>query len=90
MSINMNTDLLWKIFTVLLGTLIMPLAGWVWNTNVQLAELQNDVSYLQTEVATIEEELKKVDDVALTLVAVERDIQHVREILNRIEELIVQ
>ena len=90
MSLNMNTDLLWKIFTVLLGTLIMPLAGWVWNTNVQLAELQNDVSYLQTEVATIEEELKKVDDVALTLVAVERDIQHVREILNRIEELIVQ
>ena len=90
MSLNMNTDLLWKIFTVLLGTLIMPLAGWVWNTNVQLAELQNDVSYLQTEVTTIEEELKKVDDVALTLVAVERDIQHVREILNRIEELIVQ
>jgi hypothetical protein len=90
MSLNVNTDLLWKIFTVLLGTLIMPLAGWVWNTNVQLAELQNDVSYLQTEVATIEEELKKVDDVALTLVAVERDIQHVREILNRIEELIVQ
>ena len=90
MSLNVNTDLLWKIFTVLLGTLIMPLAGWVWNTNVQLAELQNDVSYLQTEVTTIEEELKKVDDVALTLVAVERDIQHVREILNRIEELIVQ
>ena len=90
MSLNMNTDLLWKIFTVLLGTLIMPLAGWVWNTNVQLAELQNDVSYLQTEVEAVEEELKKVEDVALTLVAVERDIQHVREILNRIEELIVQ
>ena len=90
MSLNVNTDLLWKIFTVLLGTLIMPLAGWVWNTNVQLAELQNDVSYLQAEVTTMEEELKKVDDVALTLVAVERDIQHVREILNRIEELIVQ
>ena len=60
MSLNMNTDLLWKIFTVLLGTLIMPLAGWVWNTNVQLAELQNDVSYLQTEVEAVEEELKKV------------------------------
>ena len=44
MSINMNTDLLWKIFTVILGTLIMPLAGWVWSTNVQLAELQNDLS----------------------------------------------
>ena len=59
MSLNMNTDLLWKIFTVLLGTLIMPLAGWVWNTNVQLAELQNDVSYLQTEVEAVEEELKR-------------------------------
>ena len=31
----MKTDMLWKIFTVILGTLIMPLAGWVWNTNVK-------------------------------------------------------
>jgi len=70
--------------------LIMPLAGWVWSTNVQLAELQNDLSHLETQVDTVQEEMKKVDDVALTLVGVERDIQHVREILNRIEELIVQ
>ena len=48
------------------------------------------IFHLETQVDTVQEEMKKVDDVALTLVGVERDIQHVREILNRIEELIVQ
>ena len=27
----------WKIFTLCMGALILPLAGWVWNTNVALA-----------------------------------------------------
>ena len=86
----MKTDKLWKIFTVLLGTLIMPLAGWVWNTNVKITELQNDLGDVEAEVASLSEEVEKYEEATRTLIGVERDIQHVREILNRIEELIVQ
>tara|TARA_R110000824_G_scaffold246800_1_gene435967 strand:+ start:526 stop:786 length:261 start_codon:yes stop_codon:yes gene_type:complete len=86
----MKTDMLWKIFTVLLGTLIMPLAGWVWNTNVKITELQNDLGDVEAEVASLSEEVEKYEEATRTLIGVERDIQHVREILNRIEELIVQ
>jgi outer membrane murein-binding lipoprotein Lpp len=86
----MKTDMLWKIFTVILGTLIMPLAGWVWNTNVKVAELQNDLGDLEAEVSSLGEDVEKYEEATKTLIGVERDIQHVREILNRIEELIVQ
>jgi|TARA_Y100001973_G_C5138608_1_gene301706 outer membrane murein-binding lipoprotein Lpp len=86
----MKTDMLWKIFTVILGTLIMPLAGWVWNTNVKITELQNDLGDVEAEVASLSEEVEKYEEATRTLIGVERDIQHVREILNRIEELIVQ
>ena len=86
----MKTDMVWKIFTVLLGTLIMPLAGWVWNTNVKITELQNDLGDVEAEVASLSEEVEKYEEATRTLIGVERDIQHVREILNRIEELIVQ
>jgi len=86
----MKTDMLWKIFTIILGTLIMPLAGWVWNTNVKITELQNDLGDLESEVASLSEEVEKYEEATRTLIGVERDIQHVREILNRIEELIVQ
>ncbi len=82
--------MLWKIFTVILGTLIMPLAGWVWNTNVKITELQNDLGDVEAEVASLSEEVEKYEEATRTLIGVERDIQHVREILNRIEELIVQ
>ena len=82
--------MLWKIFTVIFGTLIMPLAGWVWNTNVKVAELQNDLGDLEAEVSSLGEDVEKYEEATKTLIGVERDIQHVREILNRIEELIVQ
>jgi len=85
-----KTDMLWKVFTVVLGTLIMPLAGWVWNTNVKVTELQNDLGDLESEVASLSEDVEKYEEATRTLIGVERDIQHVREILKRIEELIVQ
>ena len=36
-------DDLWKVFSLLMSVLVLPLAGWVWNTNVKVAELQNDL-----------------------------------------------
>ena len=37
-----SIEKIWKVFTVVLGVVIVPLAGWVWNTNVAVAQIQND------------------------------------------------
>ena len=40
---TITKDDLWKVFSLLMSALVLPLAGWVWNTNVKVAELQNDL-----------------------------------------------
>ena len=83
-----DQDMLWKIFTVALGALIMPLAGWVWSVNVEVAQLRNDLGDLEEQAAKLEEHADEQEDAAKTLIGVEKDVQHIREILHRIEELV--
>ena len=83
-----DQDMLWKIFTVALGALIMPLAGWVWSVNVEVAQLRNDLGDLEVQAAKLEEHADEQEDAAKTLIGVEKDVQHIREILHRIEELV--
>ena len=40
---NITKDDIWKVFSLIMSVLVLPLAGWVWNTNVKVAELQNDL-----------------------------------------------
>ena len=83
-------DWIWKIFTVVLGVLIMPLAGWVWSVNVEVAQLRNDVGDLEVQVAELEEQVEENEETTRTLIGVERDVQHIREILDRIESLVTR
>jgi hypothetical protein len=68
----------------------MPLAGWVWSVNVEVAQLRNDLGDLENNFAQIEDKVKDLDDASRTLIGVERDVQHIREILDRIETLVAQ
>tara|TARA_Y100000034_G_C6694679_1_gene306050 strand:- start:269 stop:544 length:276 start_codon:yes stop_codon:yes gene_type:complete len=83
-------DWLWKIFTVVLGVLIMPLAGWVWSVNVEVAQLRNDMGDLEEKVAELDVIAEQHEETTHTLIGVERDVQHIREILKRIEDLVTR
>ena len=85
---SINSDSLWKIFTTLLGVLIMPLAGWIWSVNVEVAQLRNDMGDIERKVAELEIQLDKQEESTRTLIGVERDVQHIRDILDRIEALV--
>ena len=85
----MNIDQFWKVFSIVLGCLVMPLAGWVWTVNVEGAQLRNDMGDLEQEVARLESEVEEHEESARTLIRVESDLSHVREILSRIESLVV-
>ena len=50
----LNIEKMWKVFTVILGVVIMPLAGWVWNTNVAMAQLSNDLGDVEEVISSIE------------------------------------
>ena len=86
---NIKVDL-WKIFTLVLGILIMPLAGWVWQTNLDVAEVSNDLGDLEAKVENVEKDVEEYEKNARTLIGVEKDIEHIRSALSRIEELVTR
>ncbi len=86
---KVNVDL-WKIFTLVLGILIMPLAGWVWQTNLSVAEVSNDLGDLEAKVENVEKDVEEYEKNTRTLIGVEKDIEHIRDALSRIEELVTQ
>ena len=79
---------IWKVFTVVLGVIIMPLAGWVWNTNVALAQLQNDLGDAEDTVVMIEKKLSEADTNSKAIISIEKDIEYMKLTLGRIESLV--
>ena len=87
MSNNLG-EKIWKAFTVVLGVIIMPLAGWVWNTNVALAQLQNDLGDAEGTVAVIEQKLQEAETNSRAIISIEKDIEYMKATLNRIETVV--
>ena len=84
---NITADKIWKVFTVILGVVVMPLAGWVWNTNVALAQLDNDLGDAEETLSAMEIKLTEADSNSKAIISIEKDIEYMKETLNRIERL---
>ena len=80
----------WKILTLGMGAVVMPLAGWVWTMNVEVAELENDMAHLQTKVQEIKSKSSEADDNSKAIIGIEKGIEYMKGSLGRIEVLITQ
>jgi hypothetical protein len=87
---SLASDQSWKALSLVLGCLVMPLAGWVWTVNVEVAQLRNDMGDLESQLADLEVQVKEQEEASRTLIRVESDLGHVREILSRIEDLVTK
>ena len=85
---TISADKIWKVFTVVLGVVVMPLAGWVWNTNVALAQLDNDLGDAEEVLAAMEIKVREADSNSKAIISIEKDIEYMKETLRRIETLV--
>ena len=85
---TVSADKIWKVFTVVLGVVVMPLAGWVWNTNVALAQLDNDLGDAEEVLAAMEIKVREADSNSKAIISIEKDIEYMKETLQRIETLV--
>lgn len=83
-----NFEKIWKVFTVVLGVIIVPLAGWVWNTNVAVAQVQNDLSDAEETIKVLELKVAEADQNAREIISIEKDIEYMKKSLERIEALV--
>ncbi len=85
---TVSADKIWKVLTVVLGVVVMPLAGWVWNTNVALAQLDNDLGDAEEVLAAMEIKVREADSNSKAIISIEKDIEYMKETLKRIETLV--
>ena len=81
-------DDIWKLFSLLMSVLVLPLAGWVWNTNVKVAELQNDLGDAEQVISVLEKKIASSDDNAKNIIGIEKDIEYMKGSLGRIEQMV--
>jgi len=79
----MNKEWIWKIFTVALGALVMPLAGWVWSVN-------ETVIGLEAQMKNLEHQVEEAEANSKALIGVEKDIEYMKGTLGRIEVLVTR
>ena len=87
---NITTEKAWKIFTVALGAVILPLAGWVWNTNVAVAQIQNDLQDAEDTIVALEQKVEEAEENAKAIISIEKDIEYMKATLSRIERLVTE
>ena len=87
---TLTKDDVWKVIQMALGLLVVPLAGWVWNMNVEVAELRNDLGDAEEVIADLENKLKSSDDNARQIIGIEKDIEYMKGSLGRIEQMVTR
>ena len=91
---EITKDDLWKVFSLMMSVLVLPLAGWVWNTNIKVAELQNDLGDAESaiEVLNVKKDQYEAKELELAsqIIGIEKDIEYMKGALGRIEELVTR
>jgi hypothetical protein len=57
---------------------------------LDVAEVSNDLGDLEVKVANVEKDVEEYEKSARALIGVEKDIEHIRDALSRIEDLVTQ
>ena len=83
-------DDIWKVIQMALGMLVIPLAGWVWNMNVEVADLRNDLGDAEEVIADLEKKISGSDDNARQIIGIEKDIEYMKNSLSRIEQMVTK
>jgi hypothetical protein len=91
---TLTKDDVWKVIQMGLAMMVMPLAGWVWNMNVEVAELRNDLGDAEVVINTL---VKKKDqyeskevELAAQIIGIEKDIEYMKGSLGRIEKMVTR
>ena len=62
----------------------------VWQTNLDVAELTHTLNDVEYQVDKLERDVEEYEKNARALIGVEKDIEHIRDALSRIEELVTR
>ena len=87
---SVSKDDMWKVFSLIMSVLVLPLAGWVWSTNVKVAELKNDLGDAEAVISVLQKKIEGSDTNAKQIIGIEKDIEYMKGSLGRIEVMVTR
>lgn len=78
----------WQVFSLVLSFAIVPLIAWVWNTNVAVAQIQNDLVDTEGTIIVLERKVEEADVNAKAIISMKKDIEYMKETLDRVERIV--
>ena len=77
------TDSAWKIITLVMGSVLVPTFGWVWNTHTQLTNLRADYEHTRMSVQEMKENSTDIK-------IIQNDLKHMNEKIDDLMVLVVK
>jgi len=86
----MNTDLAWKIGTVVLSVIIVPTFIWVWNTHSAVQAMQIENMHRKERQEQFEAKLKDLEQNTIDIALVQRDLTHLNTKIDELHTILIR
>ena len=80
----MNTDIVWKVGTLILTVIIVPTFIWVWNTHSTVQAIQIENIHRKERQEQFDAKLKELEQNTIDIALIQRDLTHLN---SKIDEL---
>lgn len=81
---TITKDDIWK------GTslLIVPLAGWVWSSNVKITQLELEAEHQQEQIVAIQKKVEAAEADSKQIIGIQKDIEYIKVLVGNIEKFV--
>lgn len=81
---TLTKDDIWKGISLL----VVPLAGWVWNTNIKVTQLELEVKHQQEQIAMLQKKIEATEADSKQIVGIQKDIEYIKVLVGNIEKFV--
>ena len=84
------SDNAWKILSILIGAVLLPTFGWVWNIHTDVSNIGVEFSHSQAKVSELKASVDKLEENTTDIAVIQRDLTHLNEKMDELKVLLIK
>jgi hypothetical protein len=86
----MNSDLAWKIGTVVLSVIIVPTFIWVWTTHSSVQAIQLESQHRKEKIEELATKLSSLEQNTIDIALIQKDLTHLNTKIDELHTILVR
>ena len=86
----MNTDIVWKVGTLILTVIIVPTFIWVWNTHSTVQAIQIENIHRKERQEQFDAKLKELEQNTIDIALIQRDLTHLNSKIDELHTILIR